>query len=264
MIQHSIDDIDVRRTVFEFGGCFLAGSIAGGSLRAAQSTPVALKLSQSLKTFSCCVHDNQSIFSDCRTTLLRVGNSAEDILAPAGRVACAIASASLSGEIELLRNISSVIAKVIDASLVTRQRYHQLFEPNQNDDVRTYNRNHRNGSGLGDTGDEYWLTESQHTGEFSPRRPQVRPLLDFGSSSKKKNSRTCRKNYLKSDSRSSGIFSVQCVCRHPKLIVISVMRECEGANTALSVFLSRFKNLLWVCYCNNACNMCKSVTLRCP
>ncbi len=127
-----------------------------------------------------------------------------------------------------------------------------------------YNMVQRDGEGLADKGTEDWMTESQRTGEFFPGRPQVRPLLNFGSSSRKENTRTCRKNYLKSDSHSPGIFTVQCVCRHPKLIGASVMCECEGVSTALSVLLSRFKILPRVCYYDNACNMCKSVTLGCP
>lgn len=90
----------------------------------------------------------------------------------------------------------------------------------------------------------------------------MRPCLDFGTSAKRENARFCRENYLKSESDTLGIFTVQCVCSHPKVIGISDMRECEGVSTALSVLLSRFKKLPRVCYYDNACNMGKSITLR--
>ncbi len=92
----------------------------------------------------------------------------------------------------------------------------------------------------------------------------MRPLLDFGLSSRRENAWSCRKNYVKSDSHSPAIFTMQCICRNPKIIKMSVMRECEGVSTALLVLLSRFRKLPKVCYYDNACNMCKSITLRCP
>jgi len=88
--------------------------------------------------------------------------------------------------------------------------------------------------------------------------------LYFGPSSREENARSCRKLYTKSETHSPGIFTVQCVCSHPKLIGISVMTECEGVSTALSTLLSRFRKLPRVCYYDNACNMSKSVILRCP
>ena len=111
---------------------------------------------------------------------------------------------------------------------------------------------------------ENWLSEAQRTGEIFPGRPIVRPGLDFGLNSHKENAKQCRKNYTKSDTHSPGIFTVQCVCRHPKLLGVSVMLEMEGVSTALSVLLSRFKTLPRVCYYENACNMLKSVILRVP
>ena len=50
--------------------------------------------------------------------------------------------------------------------------------------------------------------------------------------------------------------------RYPKLLVLSVMSECEGFNRAISVLLSRFKNLPRVCYYDNACNMLRSIAIR--
>ena len=42
------------------------------------------------------------------------------------------------------------------------------------------------------------------------------------------------------------------------------MEKCEGVSTALSVLLSRFKNLPQVCYYDNSCNMSKLVLLGVP
>ena len=92
-----------------------------------------------------------------------------------------------------------------------------------------------------------WVREAQRTGELFLGRPQVRPGIDFGRAKKTANVRSCRKNYTKPYSQSHGLFIVQCECRNPKLIGVSVMRECEGVSTALSVLLSRFQKLPRVC-----------------
>lgn len=175
-----------------------------------------------------------------------------------------ISNAALHHEIVTLKSLSKTIAEVIKAGIKVRENYYLLFAKFERDDVRSYNYYNREGNGLPYFLSVSWLSEEQSTGEFFPGREIVRPSVNFGTSSKKENARSCRKNYSKSDSHSPGIFTVQCVCSHPKLIDISVMRECEGVSTALSVLLSRFRKLPRVCYYENACNKCKSITLRFP
>ena len=102
--------------------------------------------------------------------------------------------------------------------MLIRERYHSLFAQYQSEPVHKYNSSQRLGNGLRNARCSNWLFEAQRTGEFFPGREQVRPGVDFGKSSKKKNVRSCRINYSKSDSHSPGIFTVQCACRHPKLI----------------------------------------------
>ena len=131
------------------------------------------------------------------------------------------------------------------------------------DNVRMYNSLYINENLLEDVGDDDWLSEPQRTGEFFPGRPQIRPVTTFGDSSRKENFRSCRKNYVKSDSHSTGIFTVPCVCRYPKLIGLSVKQEREGVNTELSALLSRFPLLPRVCCYVTDFNMSRSITLRC-
>lgn len=92
----------------------------------------------------------------------------------------------------------------------------------------------------------------------------MRPRVHFGRTSKRGNILSCRKHYTTSDTHYPGIFTVQCFCRNPKLIGISVMLECEGISTAVSVLLSRFLILPRVTYYDNGCNMSKSIVLRVP
>lgn len=264
-LEHRIMDVDIRRTLIEFGRCFCSGSIAGGSLRGSCSVTSAERLSQRLRQYSLCNHGGSVVCVECRKELLSEGKASEENNSAAGRVAQAIASASAVVSTDgALRNIASIVSRIIILGIKVKQEYLYHFEQLKTEDVRMYNVNHRHGNGLSDNADRNWLSEAQRTGEFFPGRPQVRPLMNFGDSSRKENARSCRKNYVKSDTHSPGIFTVHCVCRNPKLIGISVMRECEGVSTALSVLLSRFRKLPQVCYYDNACNMNRSITLRCP
>lgn len=127
-----------------------------------------------------------------------------------------------------------------------------------------YDVTHEAGDHLMGNEQEDWLSEAQRTGEIFPGRPIIRTGLDFGPSSRKENARINRKCYNKSNSHSRGIFTVQCVCLHSKLLGVSVMMEMEVVSKALSVLLSRFAPLPRVCYYDNACNMAKSIVLHVP
>ena len=233
-------------------------------MRSTVSVNQAKFIAEEPSNFASCNHSGIHICSECRENLFRTGQKIELSLSSAGRLACAIASAKLDEDSYTLRNIAMVISDITSKAITVRHRFLESFEQNQAANVRLYNQLYRKGNGLADTADDNWLSEAQRTGEIFPGRPQVRPRITFGSYSRKENAQSCRKNYLKSGSYSPGIFTVQCVCRQPKLIGVSVMRECEGVSTTLSVLLSRFRVLPRVCYYDNACNMSRFITLRCP
>ncbi len=100
--------------------------------------------------------------------------------------------------------------------------------------------------------------------ELFPGRSLIRPNIDFGSTSTTENSRSCRNSYAPTKSHTPGIFIVQCVCRHPKLLGVSTMTKTEVVSTGLSILLSRFCNLPRVCYYDNGCNKARSIILRVP
>lgn len=57
----------------------------------------------------------------------------------------------------------------------------------------------------------------------------MRPNLGSGTASIPENGRLCRKTYVNSKTRRSGIFTVQCACRHPKLLRVQsslVLKVC--------------------------------------
>lgn len=140
----------------------------------------------------------------------------------------------------------------------------QTFFVNMDEDVKTYKDDHQDGTNMGDYGSENWLDEAMHTGELFPSHPIVRPCIEFGRTKRTENNRNCRNIYRASDSHSLEIFTVQCACKYPKLIGLSVMKECERINTAISILLSRFKVLPKTCYYDNGCNKLKSIVICTP
>ena len=164
----------------------------------------------------------------------------------------------------MLPSLALLVSLVINESIRRCSNFCDLFTRNDTDDVRTYTEIHREGNRAAEFEYTGWLSEAQTTGGIFSGRKQVRPNEDFGTHSRKANDLSCKKNYLNSDSHSPGIFTVQCVCSNSNLMGISVMQECEGVSSALSVLLSRFEKVPKVWYYNNACNMCKSITLKFP
>lgn len=98
----------------------------------------------------------------------------EKTLSSADSTARAIFSTIKGAQSTVIRSIVLVLIDIISNDLTVRNRYLELFEANQTDDVRLYNLLHK------DEQDRNWLFEAQRTGEFFPRRPQVRPAMVFG------------------------------------------------------------------------------------
>lgn len=71
----------------------------------------------------------------------------------------------------------------------------------------------------------------------------------------------CRKLHPKSDLHSSGISQLN-VYAKGKSCLVSAMTEMDGVNTTLSVLLSTFPVLPWLCHYNDRCNMTRSIKLR--
>ena len=111
---------------------------------------------------------------------------------------------------------------------------------------------------------QHWLTEANRTSEFFPGKPKVSPRTDFGRTSREERMAGCRKSYRASESHSPGIFTEQCYWKYPKLVGLSVISECEGVSTAISVLPPRFKNLPRFCYNDDAFNMVLSIAIQLP
>jgi len=267
LVRHNIMDLDLRRTAIEFGRCFISGSIAGLVFRQESSSNLAAQIVPFLNQFSSCAHAGCGVICNQCTSDLSVNSKRICSGLPAvSRMLKSLCDASIYGSEghDSLRRIAVETACILERAIEVRRNYFHLFSLKQEEDIRTYKYEHMQGEGLEQDMTEDWLLLAAKTGQIFPGHPMVRPSIDFGKSTRNENESHCRKDYRASDTHSPGIFTVQCVCRYPKVIGVSVMDECEGTSTAMSVLLSRFKLLPKVCYYDNSCNLAKSIILRTP
>ena len=197
---------------------------------------------------------NSPICIECGSKLIKSSTTSEDFVPSASRLCIVLADYCLYGESKGFRAVSLATADVICKALDSRESYFHTFGSEGKDDISTYKETHKNGKGIANPLNLGWFEEAS----------QVRPNINFGATSTVENSRTCRKNYGGIRSHTPRIFTVVCVCRHPKLLGVSVMTKTEGVSTALSILLARFSNLSRVCYYDNGCNMTRSIVLRVP
>jgi len=126
--RHKFGDVDIRRTLIEFGRCFLVGSIAGGALRNTLSVSLASILSSELRRFFSCAHVNVApeyndspVCETCSKNLYKAGQRTEETIASAARFACAIAEAGFYSQGNIHRYLASVTADIIDRAISTQK-----------------------------------------------------------------------------------------------------------------------------------------------
>ena len=230
-----------------------------------ESADCAAFILPQLTSFRTCNHIQQPrMCSSCAHRLVNVSKMSENHLYSVSTILRAVAEASITNSCSNLRTLVRSIEIVLRRSIVIRRQYLEKLDIKQSTERMKYTTQHRYGPGLTIPRKDSWIDKAIRTGELFPRRPEIRPRIHFGTTSRKENLLSCRKNYSMSDAHSPGIFTAQYICEHPRLMGLSVMLECEGISTALSVLQSRFKTLPKVTYYGNACNMGKSVVLRLP
>lgn len=265
---HLIKDQNIRRAIIEFGRCFISGSVCGGVLRRASSLIGGYRFLDAIRNIIQCSHaaPNTNVCTSCLSQLTYVARSHQDEIPSLSRLLFALINAHDFQDIDdlLLRSLMSSVSSILARCFAVRMEFSSIFHRKRSDASAEYTTLYKQPTSELIIPKDDWLDEASYTGELFPGNPVMRPNVSFGLSSRMENAAICKKNYRKSDSHSPGIFTVQCVCRYPKLIGLSVMKECESVSTAMSILLSRFKNLPRATYYDNACNLSKSVLLRFP
>ncbi len=266
-VVHKIADLYLRRAMLEFARCFISGSIPGGVLKNNTSAIESRNFCRYRRSFLDCTHEsNAKACIGFARVNYEMSRTVGDAIPCASRIRKALSNTSIYGMMDssTIRNVAFNVAEAVHCAQFVRLNYLQRFYAEMNNEVKAYKETHEHGDDFSVIVDENWLKEAAKTGQIFPVNPMVRPFIDFGRSKRTENTRSCRKNYRSSDSHSPGIFTAQCACKYPKLIGLSVMDECEGISTALSILLSEFKHMPQVCYYDSECNMLKSIAIRTP
>ena len=259
-----LQSVGLRLTCCDVGRNFCSGSIPGGVLRNQAAVEAAAAFSTLLRTFGVCPHSEEDC-NECCEQLLKGAIRWRDELPPVSKFCRSLCESVDDESSSEIRQAALVVSNLIEQSLVERAKFFETFSLERSFQSRLHEEQHRFGTGLtAPIPPRNWMQEAKITGEIFPGQPIVHPRLDFGVTKREENARECTKNYKSSTQFSPGIFTVQCCCHYPKLLGISVMDCTESVSTALSVLLSRFKNLPKCTYYDNACNLEKSVILRVP
>ncbi len=89
-----------------------------------------------------------------------------------------------------------------------KKKFRTSYENQRCLSAAEYEQKNRNGLANVSTPLDDLLLEAQRTGEIFPGRPEVRPSIDFSSTSKDENLRSSQKPYAASTTHSPGIFTV--------------------------------------------------------
>ncbi len=258
-----LETIDLRVAISDVVRCFAAAFLAGGALRSEYSEIEARSMAPVLHRFSACSHESQSC-SNCSAQIYEISMTYCDDLSFAARLCRILFESAYSSKPSRFRRIASALKEILEYSADLRKAYYYKFDDELPKPSSDYSKTHKSGNGLQTPHYSSWQEEARIVGEIFPGRLVVRPRVEFGDYSKVENSRSCAKHYIRSESHSPGLFTVECCCKHPKLIGVSIMDACEGVSTALSVILLRFKTMPRTCFYANACNLLNSVTVRLP
>ena len=101
--RNKFRDIEVTRTLIEFGRSFIVGSVTGGALRNSQSVNVRNAIATAMRTFSSCKHRNvtteavtpEPVCDSYAQYSLSQGRKAEEFVSSVNRLAGVLSEAGL-------------------------------------------------------------------------------------------------------------------------------------------------------------------------
>ena len=200
-LSHNFDDIELRRSITNFGRCFLSGSIAGAAVRNKNSSKHASILqSHLLKLAGCGSMTDNSVWSECTSQLLFAAKEFRESIHSAALISNSIAESAIVARSKNLRGLVGEVALILKSAVSVRNKFVEAYDKEKFDGAAQYEHDHRHGSNNMEGVLEDFLLEAQRTGELFPGRPEVRPRVDFGSTSKDENTRSCHKHYVASNS----------------------------------------------------------------
>lgn len=285
-VHHADFPSPIRSSLADFLRKFTTASLPVSVLPTSTMVTAAKNLSNALDVLRNCSHVTGRVGTEvcksCTYSLAITSASMESLLPTTTIFIANICEARSSNTPAPFWDIAQSVSILLRSAITVRDAYSFRFPTKQTFAAQQYStqfehlvqvelpefgigcnldHNQRDESGLLPIA----ASSASRSGEIHPGRPLVRPRIQFTSSSGRDGwSEECSKNYRHGLNHSPGLFTVQCTCSHPKLLVISVMSSSESVPTALTAVLSRFPTFPRVAFYDNACNLARSISLRFP
>ena len=146
-LSHNFDDIELRRSITNFGRCFLSGSIAGAAVRNKNSSKHASILqSHLLKLAGCGSMTDNSVWSECGSQLLFAAKEFRESIHSAVQISNSIAESVLVPRSENLRGLARVVALILKSAVSVRNKFFDAYDKEKFDGAAQYEHDHRHGS----------------------------------------------------------------------------------------------------------------------
>ena len=119
-IEHEIIECDIRRSIMDFGRCFISGFIAVFSFRKSRSATEAHRLSTFLLSFANCSHEVGQVCLLCAAELHKLSSSVEGTVPAVAKLSQSISEGVLMGSSSPLRPLSKAMYFLLGKAIQVR------------------------------------------------------------------------------------------------------------------------------------------------
>lgn len=157
----------------------------------------------------------------------------------------------MDGDLGEAREIDTATAYVIREDLSVRAEFDAQFKRNQSEEARMYSSHFSsllwsicfatNPPVSNALQNSISSSAAALTGELFQGRPLVRTRVKRVGRGRNNDGYDCSKYYRIAASHTPGLFTVQCVCIHPKILGITVIQRDESLSMAITVLFFRFE-----------------------
>ena len=231
---------------------------AGRSIESISARSIHRDFICALRNWGHCDHNGRSPDSatcaSCDANLKKCTLLIREVNPIYSRLARELMSVSKSNAV-LAHNVTQKIGAGMELHFNNASKYLDMFEMRATENCRMYQRKYcRYDLEPIGSGTEF----EDKTGIVFIGRAMYRPCITF----KNTELADCTKKYPVSKIHSPGIFTIQCVCAHPKIIGFRVMSHAESIFMAITSVITHFKYPPRTVFYDNACHFTSSQMLR--
>ncbi len=145
-LKQKFTNMELRRSLFDFSGCFCVSSISGGVLRTATAELSALNFESAPLEFSSCNHISGTPWIEPSPESGTCDDSSMQILKESMKSFDEIPSATSLGIIICNTSLSNSNTRLpVIAKSIARSKYMEKFEEERNGEIVQYSNEHWNG-----------------------------------------------------------------------------------------------------------------------